>query len=271
MTKTKTIDLEVVTGGAERETLKSISRADVRSTATQTSLKERRDRIISYHQGFMGAFAQQTGYAYLAGVELHAAKLELPHGQFIKWREENLAHISKGSVANYMLFAEALQSKFPTVGNLTAERLQLTNGRLRDDDQKIILEAVHEAADGSSLTRLYRELGVIKTPKSQAERDASAKKELSPAEAAAEEKAANIRIGEMILTDHELATAEVFAHWPDDLRARVIDSCITLGKALRALKKKSPRPNKVGRGRSRSDKTNNSSDARRAVTSKGAK
>jgi hypothetical protein len=216
MSKTKTINLEVV-------------------THDQTALKERRDRIVAYHQGFMNAFAQQAGYAFLAGVELNAAKEELgPRGGFIEWREQNLPQISKGSADNYRAFATAMQEKFPTVGNITSERLQLTDGRLREKDQQLILEAVHAAADGSSLTKLYRELGVIKTPTAKAA--PGPRKDLSPQDAhEAVKLAAEERI-KKIITDLELITEEERALISNALRDQFYDALLTETSALRELK-----------------------------------
>lgn len=227
MSKPKSSELEVIhPGGASLP------------ASLSTSLKERRDRIAAYHSSFMAAFAQQAGYAFLCGVELNGAKSDLPHGQFTAWCKESFPNLSNGSIHNFMSLAEALQAKFPTVGNLTSERLQLTDGRLREQDQKLILEAVHAAADGSSLTKLYRELGVIKTP--TARESTSTPQDLTPEQAAAAlEGVANDHFRNLI-SDLALITPEMRARASNALRAELIDAMITEGKSLRALKKQKP-------------------------------
>ncbi len=124
-------------------------------------------RIKTYHTGFHKAYGQQMGYAFLAGVELNATKAELPHGQFEKFLTANLPDISKGARHRYMLFAETLQTKFPTVGNLELNKVKVTKAGLPKGELTKVLEAVHEIADGKTLTELYRDLGVIRPPKKQ--------------------------------------------------------------------------------------------------------
>lgn len=139
----------------------------------------RAERINDYHAGCLKAFGQQMGYAFLCGFELNRAKEELPHGSFIKWREANLPKLANGTAANYMRFCDALQTKFPTVGNFKPEHLQLINGELPKAQREEVLKAVHDVADGKTLTQLYRDLGVIRQPKKQQH---TPPKKLSPAE-----------------------------------------------------------------------------------------
>src|SRR5690349_888438 len=75
-------------------------------------------RIIDYDLEFHSAFQRQMGFAFLAGCALNRAKEIVPHGKFIEWREANLPAISKSSASRYSQFAEALLSKYPTVGYL---------------------------------------------------------------------------------------------------------------------------------------------------------
>lgn len=120
-------------------------------------------RIIQYDISVRAAYGQQMGYAFLAGCALNQAKALLPYGKFTPWLDENLP-LSKGSRQRYMAFAEAIQTQIPHVGNL-AIPLLLTDGELAAADKEKVLAAVHEVADGKTLTQLYRDLGVIKTPK----------------------------------------------------------------------------------------------------------
>ena len=141
------------------EQLAEMKRESSVLTADQAA---RVDRIKEYHAGTLRAFGDQMGFAYLAGRELLAAKEELPHGQFMKWREAHLPELSNGTTANYMKFADGLNSKFTTVGNFKSSPLQLTNGTLTEEQNQQVREAVKKVADGKTLTELYRDLGVIK-------------------------------------------------------------------------------------------------------------
>ena len=130
-------------------------------------LQERAARISVYHQSFEKAAQDQLGYAFLCGVELTQAKDECAHGQFMKWRETALPQIPQGTAGRYMQFAHAIQSQSKQIANLTAKPLQLTNGELPEEDRKIILKAVHDFADGATLTELYRDLNILRKPKAK--------------------------------------------------------------------------------------------------------
>jgi len=134
-----------------------------------------RTKIVEFDQGCRTAFNQHMGYAFLAGLALNCAKALVPHGNkgggFMKWREENLPGVSPRAATNYMHFAAALAEKHPTVGKLatvadfTSGRLELLNGELPEDEKQEVLKAVHDVADGKTLTQMYRDLGVIRQPK----------------------------------------------------------------------------------------------------------
>lgn len=125
-------------------------------------LEHLKAKIVHYDLGFHGAFARQMGCAYLAGMALNRAKEIVPHGKFMAWREAELP-VSNNSAARYMKFADAL-GKFPTVGNLKEVKLLARGKELSPAQQKKITEAVHELADGKTLTEMYRDLGVIRQP-----------------------------------------------------------------------------------------------------------
>ena len=135
-------------------------------SAAQT---DRIERIKSYHQHCIRSFNTQMGYAFLCGAELSAAKAEVPHGQFTEWRERYLPQIPARSATRYIQFAEALAQN----GHLADLKQPLrlcdsavkNNGTLTDKEQEAVLKAVHEVADGKTLTQLYRDLGVIREPK----------------------------------------------------------------------------------------------------------
>ncbi|NOS70084.1 MAG: hypothetical protein HOP33_09150 [Verrucomicrobia bacterium] len=134
-----------------------IQKAEVNQFAAHT------ERIKVYDAAFHNAFSQQMGYAYLAGCELNAIKEALPHGEFMKWKAKFLPAIPHRSATQYMTFQTKLASvaNLPTVG----ECRLLGNGELPEKEKEKILKAVHQAADGKTLTQLYRDLGVIREKK----------------------------------------------------------------------------------------------------------
>lgn len=123
------------------------------------------NRIKQYEAACRNSFSAQMGYAFLTGVELNAAKEELPHGKFMEWRETFLPEIPERSAQRYMRFADQIRHSggFADSGKLKL----LGNGDLNEKDKEKVLEAVHEIADGKTLTQLYRDLGVIREKKHQ--------------------------------------------------------------------------------------------------------
>jgi hypothetical protein len=125
-------------------------------------LDQLKARIVEYDREFHSAFQRQMGFAFLAGAALLRAKEIVPHGQFMAWREAELS-VERSSAERYMKFADAV-GKFPTVGNLKEVKLLGEGEPLTAAQQKKITEAVHELADGKTLTEMYRDLGVIRQP-----------------------------------------------------------------------------------------------------------
>lgn len=137
------------------------------------------DRVKAYHAGTIGGFKQQMGYAFLAGRELNILKEIVPHGEFLATCKEYLPDLSDRTARRYMQFSEALQltlgGKTDTMSNLKL----LPSGELSEEAEKSILAAVHEAADGKTITELYRDLGVIRDKKPP---EHTPPKELTPEE-----------------------------------------------------------------------------------------
>lgn len=131
---------------------------------------DRVERVKSYHASCLQAFSDQMGYAFLIGVELLAIKEELPHGDFMAWRQKHLPEIAHRTATQYMKFVEKLTQRFPTVGKLAtvSNFKMLPSGELSTAGKETVLKAVHEAADGKTFTEMYRDLGVIRQPKAPA-------------------------------------------------------------------------------------------------------
>lgn len=144
--------------------------------AVAAELQQRVDRIKLLHAGTLRAFRDQMAYAFLAGVELLALKDTTAHGDFGKLRKQLLGDIPERSQQRYMGFAQALQSKSATVADLAKQPLLLTNGQIEEQQAQKVSKAVHDFADGKTLTELYRDLGVIRQPKKPGEVEHKAKK-----------------------------------------------------------------------------------------------
>lgn len=151
----------------------ALIKTELVSVETTVGLETRRDRILNYHQSVIRAFGQQMGYAFLCGLELNAAKEEIAHGQFEKWREQFLPDLPRSTANNYRNFATLLQEKSKTLARLTdrAQNLLTNGGEFADTDRTEILQAVHDVADGKTLTDLYRALGVVRDKVHQKDRD----------------------------------------------------------------------------------------------------
>jgi hypothetical protein len=205
-----------------------------------TDQAARVDRIKAYHAGCLQAFGDQMGYAFLTGRELIAAKASIPSGHkdpeggFGKWIKANVPELSNGTIHRYMSFATALEKQFPTVGNISPTLLQIGPGGLDESAKAEVLKAVHEVADGKTLTELYRDLGVIRGPKD--------KKHHAPKLNAAETAEAQIEqakqfvqtlIGDMALVQQGTTLADV----PSQLCHELNRARIELGHFIKRLQK----------------------------------
>jgi hypothetical protein len=143
-----------------------------------------------------------------------------------------------------MLFAEAIQEKLEDISSLHLDRLQLTNGELPEKQRNAVLKAVHEVTAGSTLTELYRELGIIKPPGKPAYHPPN---ELSPEEqAAALEKQAE-EAAQAILTDTELLISEQWKFLSDATRKQLNELWLSGTTHYRKTRpKKSKKPVKKG-------------------------
>jgi hypothetical protein len=122
------------------------------------------ERINQYHGACLKSYGDQMGYAFLCGVELGQVKTRIPHGQFQEFCTRYLPQIPERSAQRYMSFADALRSKSATVADLANKPLQIANGTLPEKQKEEVLKAVHDIADGKTLTQLYRDLGIIRQP-----------------------------------------------------------------------------------------------------------
>lgn len=133
-----------------------------KSQILNSDVTTRVERVKTYHAGFLRSYADQMSYAFLAGVELLALKETVPHGQFEQVCKECLPSIPERSRRRYAAFSEALMEQNRHVALLAREPRLITSGQIADDDKAKITKAVHQAANGKTLTEFYRDLGIIR-------------------------------------------------------------------------------------------------------------
>ena len=140
------------------------------------------DDVKTYHAGVRRSYEHQIQYAFMAGLKLNALKDSCQHGEFMRLREAHLPELSKSSAIRYQEFFSLCQTKLPTVGNLKAGQLLLTDGDLPEKEKASVLKAVYEAADGKTWTAFYRDLNLVreKQPASHHPRNPNPKAEIDP-------------------------------------------------------------------------------------------
>ncbi len=199
------------------------------------------DEIKSYHEGVKRAFDHQAQYAFMTGLKLLALKASVPHGNspgsdgFIAIRKKFLPELSNGTTGRYMDFAKRCQEKFPTVGNINPQVLQLTNGDLPEEQKKQVLKAVHEIADGKTWTQLYRELGKVREPKPAAHHPRgpiNAKEESAARQKRFERMAGDCAISMRALISEKLLLQSL----PEDKLDELNDWRVELGNAIAKIK-----------------------------------
>jgi len=222
-------------------------------------------KIIEYDAGCRQAFGEQMGYAFLAGLALNRAKDLVPHGNsggpgFTKWREANLPEISERSARRYMEFSGKLILSYPAVGKTAtvavfkSERLELPEGALPEQEQKAVLQAVHDAADGKTLTEMYRDLGIIREAKKQQHhprKPTTPEQELEAARTAAAETVLHLATSLRALhAEGDPTLINVPDKWTVgdshnlshlNPRRELLDWCVATAKVLRKMMKKKGR------------------------------
>jgi len=126
-------------------------------------LDQLKERIVELDAFCRQSFGKHMVYAFLCGVALNRAKQIAPHGNFTRWHQAELPQLSGATLHRYMIFAGGLLARFPALQKLKAAPL-LERGDLAGTESQQLLEAVHEAADGKTISDFYRDLGVIRPP-----------------------------------------------------------------------------------------------------------
>jgi len=191
---------------------------------------ERIERIKNYHASCQRAGGDILGYWALTGLELLALKEETPHGKFEELKKLEFGDIPRACLGRYMQFADDLKAKYPTVGYLASDRKLLMNGELSGEQRETVLKAVHEVADGKTVTAFFRELRMIRQPKTAAYHPAKA---LDPKKAAELEEKEARDFALTVANDLDL----VKLHLLDDAaRDALYDACLKITVSVRQAK-----------------------------------
>ncbi len=132
--------------------------AKVTTLVPDRSNGDRAKTANSYHNLSRAAAQDAVAYAVMAGMELAAAKAQIPHGSFLPWIEKH-CEFSQQTANNYMRLAE----KMVACGAFRAVVPHLTDGQVQSaGDRKALLAAIRETADGATLQQLYFDFGILK-------------------------------------------------------------------------------------------------------------
>lgn len=122
------------------------------------------DRIKDYHGQFRASAEQAALAVMLCGFELTILKGTTPHGQFGGLRDRYFPEISERTTRYYMALVHVAESKSATVADLIDSALRTPHSPLPAPAQKQLTDTFREVADSKTVTQLYREAGLIKTP-----------------------------------------------------------------------------------------------------------
>jgi hypothetical protein len=128
--------------------------------ATEKKLALCQKQIKAFHKGAQRGAAQLFGYAFLCGHAMNQAKELLPHGQFEKWVAAKFPEIPIETGRNWRKFAEAIESKNPTVGFLTGGK----GTKISKSGESEIVKIVPEVMDGMGMLEFIRSMGFLKEP-----------------------------------------------------------------------------------------------------------
>ncbi len=115
----------------------AIQNLDLLPGPDPSELNQLKERIVELDDFCRQSFGKHMVYAFLCGVALKRAKEIVPHGNLL--------------------------ARFPALQGLNAAPL-LERGDLTGTESQQLLDAVHEAADGKTISDFYRDLGVIRPP-----------------------------------------------------------------------------------------------------------
>ncbi|HXF15452.1 MAG TPA: hypothetical protein VN496_00520 [Burkholderiales bacterium] len=201
---------------------------------------ERIERIKTYHASCQRAGGDILAYWALTGLELLALKEETPHGEFEDLKKREFGDIPRACLGRYMQFAGDLKVKYPTVGYLVADRCLLTNGELSGEQRETVLQAVHEVADGKTVTAFFRELRMMRQPKKQQYH--------RPGQVDAQKQAAHeakLARDHILTLAHDLGLAREELHLVDDAtRDALFDACLEITTFVRVAKQSGGRKTK---------------------------
>ncbi len=129
-------------------------------------IEGRTKEIIRHHEAAGQHAVMASVHAALAGLELQAARAELPHGEFERWVEASIPFTTR-TAQRYMALAEGIKKLCTKTTHVSfLENLfSVAPSELPEKNRAALIETLAKATDGQSLREWYIELGIIKEPK----------------------------------------------------------------------------------------------------------
>jgi hypothetical protein len=217
--------------------------------AEQRTLDGLKDLAGQYDSSCRGAFGKHIGYAFLCGFVLNQAKDLLPHGQFEQWWQANLPQLPKSTLHRYMDWAKFVESHLALSGQMSHVGHLISNGELTKDLEDQIVNAVHDFADGKTMTAMLRDLSLIRQPK---QKEYHPPKPSSPEEQVKEEIFMADETGRHLATELIMLSEDRDPSIPnmsDAVRDRLLDACVAVSTRIRGMKRKVATPKQVKKPR----------------------
>lgn len=190
--------------------------------------KARVDTVLMLNKATEQAEADYMLNAYLCGVELLAIKASIDHGDFMDFREQVMPEVSKSKAGRFMQFAELIQFKFPTVGNLKL----LPDSPTPERDLVKLSKALESASEGRSMSKLLRDLAEERDRKKRKPKKTTAKEQAEAEKKHAEELAQSWQGMSSALV------ADVLPLLGDELLKEILDQGVSLTTTIRKMIKK---------------------------------
>lgn len=133
---------------------------DVEKVSPRRTLVERIKVINDHHGAAMSAMGQAAMHAIMCGFELHAAKAELPHGEWAKWVVKN-CEFSFRTAQCYMQVAARKVDHIAELSHVRDFSLGVAPHQLTAPQRQRLTEAIKDTVDDKSIRQMYLDLGII--------------------------------------------------------------------------------------------------------------
>lgn len=130
------------------------------------NIEERGQEIIRHHEAARQHLAQSAVHAALAGLELQAARTEIPHGQFQKWVEDNFV-FNADTASRYMRLADGIKRQISKASHVTLleDIFSAPPSELSKTKRDQLISTLAKATGDQTLRQMYLDFGILKEPK----------------------------------------------------------------------------------------------------------